>query len=236
MYRVVYQGKKPMNSKKTDAIRALLVIVGVVAMAVPLSATPIFTINTSIIGNNVQGSVYFSSSAGANVYDVRGMTELDVANPNPVGSLLLYDTVMGNDNDFSIAPNGPNYLAFQNNHLFAVNVPDAINPTTDQLEAMLFNLFNPVVTSSNLTFDAVGFAIFPNPPVDPVKELTGVLSFSFNLKKSTDLPNGDRLSTFTLASVTAVPEPATVTMLVLGSIFLVVETRRRSLLSLRQKR
>jgi PEP-CTERM motif len=230
------RGKRPMNFRKKNTVRVLSIIAGVFAMAAPLSATPIFTINTSIVGNTVQGSVYFSSSAGANIFDVRGMTELDVANPNPVGSLLLYDVVMGTDNDFSIAPNSPNYLAFQNNQLFAVNVPDAVNPTTDQLEAMFFNLFNPVITSSKLTFDAIGIAITPNPAIDPVKELTGVLSFNFNLTKSTDLPNGDRLSTFTLASVTAVPEPATLTMLVLGSILLVAASRRRSLLFLRQKR
>jgi hypothetical protein len=144
--------------------------------------------------------------------DVRGANGAAVANPGLVGL-----EIVGNND-----PSTP----FPNSKLFAINIdPSTFTPLGESL-GIAIDFSTLSISGNSATVFGLGTPL-SGPIVDPgLAFLLGQLKFDFSLVNQGPDPNNpsQALSTWTLATLTPVPEPASLILVGLG---LLVAGKRR---------
>jgi hypothetical protein len=161
------------------------------------SASPVFTIT----GGSLTLTRLIS---GVNeLDDVRGLVSLGIANPDPLDSVVLADSVGGTDPGFVTLP-------FGNGTINGIGGGEQITIT--------FNFSSQVVTPGTDTITAIGTAFIPDPTTDPGLLALEESPMLFTFQLANVQPGGDTtIASYNLAAVdTVVPEPATAGVFVLG--------------------
>jgi hypothetical protein len=178
-------------------------------VSAPLAANPIFTINS--------GSLTLSRLivGDLNSFEVRGLVALDVANPDPLGTMLLVDPLGGGLSD-PRPPCAPGGLFQGNNVLIGIN-----SGGTENI-GVLLDFCNPQIDPGSLDLYALGVPLLPAVTTDPTLQALQGRQLQFDFALTNLRPVGtDYFATYTLTGVTAtdvaaVPEFPAIGLLTTG--------------------
>jgi hypothetical protein len=140
--------------------------------------------------------------------DVRGLVQLSVSDPGPLGNVTFLDSTGGTDPGFATLPFGNNTL-------------NGANTGLTQLTNMTFDFTTALPGPTSDVISAIGTAVIPNPTTDAaLADTNQPLLFTFDLSTITNPADGVTVVQYTLAGVSAVtssvPEPATAAGIGLG--------------------
>ncbi|MBC7925980.1 MAG: PEP-CTERM sorting domain-containing protein [Bryobacteraceae bacterium] len=153
-------------------------------------------------------------------FDFRGLLQVAVSDPGPLGTAVITDNAGGTDLTFAVIPFGIESLL-------------AVDSAFVQVAGIAFDITSVTITPTSLSVNAQGIPIAPNPTTDPaLSRLIGGLTFNFSLLDFVPVNSTDFLATYVISSIedadAAIPEPSTALMLATAGCALLLVRRFRS--------